>query len=280
MAVAHKSVISFGSWQSDRHVRRPGTTISVKPAHMDDSGRVRQKRAPIAEKAAAGDIVKGMNTKRTGMWSLPTKRLKNQDGKGKSTGSFILSGSARFRPSIMIRPMAVPEPGGEKAFELLRSALMQEQKVAVGKRLSNQDTLMAIIPGGGVLISTMFSVDEVRELPKTIRNGALKAEMDMAKLLITLWTRRLIRGIPRQYGEGGPDQTKLAGREVTAPRQESAGNVIADGRAESQRRKKKTEEEQRPEAKKKRSREKQWRDFHPCAADFRPWLLFRRSRRT
>ena len=28
---------------------------------------------------------------------------------------------------------AVPEAGGEKAFELLRLALMQEQKIAIGK---------------------------------------------------------------------------------------------------------------------------------------------------
>lgn len=65
---------------------------------------------------------------------------------------------------------AAPEAGGEKAFELLRSALMTEQKIAIGKTvMGTKDTLMAIIPREeGILISTMFFADEVKEIRNNI----------------------------------------------------------------------------------------------------------------
>ena len=64
---------------------------------------------------------------------------------------------------------AVPEVGGEKAFELLRSALMEEQKIAIGKTLMrDKENLIAIIPReDGMLIQTMLFQDDIKELPKT-----------------------------------------------------------------------------------------------------------------
>jgi len=52
----------------------------------------------------------------------------------------------------------IPEAGGEKAFELLRLALMNEQKIAIGKVVwGASDTLMAIIPReDGMIIATMY----------------------------------------------------------------------------------------------------------------------------
>ncbi len=65
--------------------------------------------------------------------------------------------------------LAVPEKGGEKAFELLRAVLMAEQKIAIGKTvMGTKDTLMAIIPReDGILISTMFYADDIKELPRS-----------------------------------------------------------------------------------------------------------------
>jgi DNA end-binding protein Ku len=82
---------------------------------------------------------------------------------------------------------AVPEPGGEKAFELLRKALMEEQKIAIGKTVfGTKDTLMAIIPReDGMLISTMFYEDDVKALPKNYTRPEVgEQELTMAKTLI------------------------------------------------------------------------------------------------
>jgi DNA end-binding protein Ku len=48
---------------------------------------------------------------------------------------------------------------------------MEEQKIAIGKTvLGTRDTLMAIIPReDGMLISTMFYEDEIKELPEELR---------------------------------------------------------------------------------------------------------------
>ncbi|WP_312354009.1 Ku protein, partial [Aminipila sp.] len=82
---------------------------------------------------------------------------------------------------------AVPETGGEKAFELLRSSLMAEQKIAIGKTvMGTKDTLMAIIPREeGILISTMFYADDIKELQKQyVKPEVSQQELNMAKVLI------------------------------------------------------------------------------------------------
>ena len=64
---------------------------------------------------------------------------------------------------------------------------MAEQKIAIGKTvIGTKDTLMAIIPREeGILISTMFFADEVKELQKQYTKPEVsKQELDMAKLLI------------------------------------------------------------------------------------------------
>lgn len=59
---------------------------------------------------------------------------------------------------------AVPETGGEKAFELLRTAMMKENKVAIAKTvMGNSETLLCIIPTeNGILIEKMFYQDEIK----------------------------------------------------------------------------------------------------------------------
>ncbi len=77
--------------------------------------------------------------------------------------------------------------GGEKAFELLRTALMEEQKIAIGKTVMREkENLIAIIPReDGLLIQTMLFQDDIKELPKTYQKPEInKEELEMAKMLI------------------------------------------------------------------------------------------------
>jgi hypothetical protein len=105
-------------------------------------------------------------------------------------GADLLLDTARFRISLVYYDrtyQAAPETGGEKAFELLRGALMAEQKIAIGKTvMGTKDTLMAIIPrDDGILISTMFYADDVKELQKQYNKPEVsEQEMNMAKTLI------------------------------------------------------------------------------------------------
>jgi len=81
---------------------------------------------------------------------------------------------------------AVPETGGEKAFELLRKAMMDEQKIAICKTvMGTQETLLAIIPReDGILIEKMFYQDEIKDLPTYGKTEVNEAELKMEKMLI------------------------------------------------------------------------------------------------
>ena len=78
---------------------------------------------------------------------------------------------------------AVPEQGGDKAFELLRRAMKDENKVAVAKTIiGTKEKLLALIPtDDGILIETLFFAEEVKETPKEVGHPAVQdAELTMA----------------------------------------------------------------------------------------------------
>ena len=85
-----------------------------------------------------------------------------------------------------------PAQGGEKAYELLRSAMEDAGKVAIARVvIRSKESLVAIRPAGPVLtMETMLFHDEVvspgelDELPDDI-GKTTKRELDMAKQLIT-----------------------------------------------------------------------------------------------
>lgn len=127
---------------------------------------------------------------------------------------------------------AVPEAGGEKAFELLRSALMNEQKIAIGKTvMGTKDTLMAIIPReDGVLISTMFYADDIKELQKPYTKPEVsEQELNMAKILINSMDTPFD---PSKYKDEYQSrlheliESKVSGKEIVAAEPDSAGKVI------------------------------------------------------
>ena len=82
---------------------------------------------------------------------------------------------------------AVPEAGGDKAYELLRKAMLSEEKVAIAKTVIGQtEKLLALIPTDtGILVETLFFYDEIKEMPKEPEQPELNdAELTMAKTLV------------------------------------------------------------------------------------------------
>jgi DNA end-binding protein Ku len=238
MAVAHKSVISFGlvAIPVAMYTATQDNDIHLNQLHKEDTERVRYKKtcAYCGKELAAGDIVKGYEYDKDRYVVVTDDEIeKIKTEKEKAIQILHFAKLDEISPVYYEKTyMAVPEPGGEKAFELLRSALMAEQKVAIGKTvIGTRDTLMAIIPRqDGVLISTMFFEDEVKELPKSYpKTEPQKAEIDMARLLINAMDTPFS---PEEYHDDYQTklrtliETKVAGREVTAPKPEGTGNVI------------------------------------------------------
>ena len=82
---------------------------------------------------------------------------------------------------------AVPEPCGERAFELLRMAMMDEKMIALAKSiLGTKEILLVLIPRVNCfLVQTLFFEIEIKGLLKTYAKTALNdAELAMAKAFI------------------------------------------------------------------------------------------------
>ena len=87
---------------------------------------------------------------------------------------------------------AIPEAGAEKAYELLRQALLSEKKVAIAKTvMGTNEKLLVLYPmKDGMIVKTLFYNDEIAAVPKQVPKMKLEEqELEMAKLLIQNMTK-------------------------------------------------------------------------------------------
>jgi len=210
--------------------------IHFNQLHKEDNSRIRYKKtcAHCGKEIKSEDIVKGYEydeDKYVVVTEDEIEKIKTE--KEKSIQILHFAQLNQISPVYYEKTyQAVPEAGGEKAFELLRSALMAEQKIAIGKTvMGTKDTLMAIIPReDGILISTMFYGDDIKALQKQYTKPDVnEQEFNMAKLLINSMDTPFD---PSKYKDEyqerlrGLIETKISGKEVVAAEPESAGKVI------------------------------------------------------
>lgn len=238
MAVAAKTVISFGlvAIPVAMYTATQSNDISFNQLHEADGSRIKYKKvcAHCGKEVSVGDIVKGYQYDKDHFVIVTDdeiERIKTE----KERSIQIL----HFAQLDQISPIyydkcyhVVPEAGGDKAFELLRKALMEEQKIAIGKTvMGSHETLMAIIPReDGVLISTMHYADEIKDIPKAYNRPEVSPqELTMARTLISSMDTPFD---PAAYHDEYQVklreliETKIAGKEVVAAASEQPGNVI------------------------------------------------------
>ena len=113
------------------------------------------------------------------------------------------------------------QPGGEKPLELLRLAMVEEGKAAIGTTvLGNSETPLALIPyGDDLVMMTLHYQSEVRDLPKPAERPAVDdAELDMARRLVESMAEPFDPArFKNAYQEKlmGLIQDKIAGKQVT-----------------------------------------------------------------
>jgi DNA end-binding protein Ku len=239
MPVAHKTVISFGlvAIPIGMYTATQDNDIHFNQLHKEDQSRIKYKKtcAHCGKEITSGDIVKGYEYDKEHFVIVTDEDIeKIKSEKEKSIQILHFAQLNQISPVYYDKTyQAVPEPGGEKAFELLRTALMTEQKIAIGKTvLGTKDTLMALIPReNGMLISTMFYSNEIKELQKSYATPEIaEAELAMAKTLInTMNTPFDPSKYEDEYQSKLKDliETKIAGKEVVAEQPEQANNVIS-----------------------------------------------------
>lgn len=238
MMVSRKSVITFGmvAIPIAMYTATQDNDIHFNQLHKEDNSRIRYKKtcAHCGKEITTADIVKGFEYDKDKYVVVTDEEIeKIKTEKEKSIQILHFAQLNQISPVYYEKTyQAVPEAGGEKAFELLRAALMAEQKVAIGKTvLGTKDTLMAIIPReDGVLISTMFYADDIRELPKQyVKPEVSEPELNMAKVLINSMDTPFD---PSKYQDEYQTklreliEMKISGQEVVASESERPGRVI------------------------------------------------------
>lgn len=236
--ISRKSVITFGmvAIPIAMYTATQDNDIHFNQLHKEDNSRIRYKKtcANCGKEIKAEDIVKGYeydDDKYVVITDEEIEKIKTE--KEKSIQILHFAQLNQISPVYYNKTyQAAPETGGEKAFELLRSALMAEQKIAIGKTvMGTKDTLMAIIPREeGIIISTMFYADDIKELQRQYsKPNVSEQELNMAKMLInSMDTPFDASQYKDEYQEKLREliETKISGKEVVAAKSDNPSRVI------------------------------------------------------
>lgn len=238
MAVSHKGAISFGLVYIPvaLYTATQDNDVHFNQLHKEDHSRIRYKKtcAHCGKEVTGSDIIKGFEYDKDKYVIVTDDDFEKIKTEKDKTIQII-----HFADLDTINPIyyeksyhTVPETGGEKAFELLRTAMKDENKVAIAKTImGNKETLLAIIPAqDNILVSTMFFEDDIKEIPKSFVKPELnESELTMAKTLIQSMVKPFDPSLYNdEYQERLREliEQKIAGKEIVAAKEEEPSNVI------------------------------------------------------
>lgn len=238
MAVSHKGAISFGLVYIPiaLYTATQDNDVHFNQLHKDDHSRIRYKKtcAHCGREVTASDIIKGFEYDKD-KYVIVTdddfEKIKTE--KDKTIQILHFADLDTINPIYYEKSYhTIPETGGEKAFELLRTAMKIENKVAIAKTvMGNKERLLSIIPvDDNILINTMFFEDDIKDIPKSfVKPDLNEGELSMAKTLIQSMAKPFDPSLYKDaYQERLRDliEKKIAGKEIVAAKEESPSNVI------------------------------------------------------
>ena len=127
---------------------------------------------------------------------------------------------------------AVPETGAEKAYELLRQALLSQRKVAIAKTVmgTNEKLLVLYPTKDGIIVKTLFYQDEIAAVPKNVPKMKLEEnELNMAKMLIENMTKPFVAEEYQDEYQARLREAimkKIQGQDIVAVDTAASSNVI------------------------------------------------------
>lgn len=238
MGVSHKGAISLGLLYIPVGLYTTTRDNDVKFNQLckDTKERVKYKKyCPSCNKEVKADeIIKGYeyeNDKYVIMTEEELEKIKTKKDKTIHIIQFVKL--AEINPIYYERNYyAIPESGAEKAFELLRTAMLTEQKVALAKTvIGTKENLIVLYPTEeGIIAKTLFYQDEIVAIPKQIPQVELNdAEITMAKTLIDSMTKPFdAASYKDEYQERLRDaiMQKIHGEDIVAVDTSAPNNVI------------------------------------------------------
>lgn len=237
MAIAHKGAISFGLVHIPiaLHKTTQDNDISFNQLCKKSKQRVRYKKfcGNCEKELKAEDIVKGYQYEKDKyviMTQAELDALKTEKDRSIHILQFCdLSDidDIYYEKNYY----AIPDSGSEKAYELLRLAMMQSSKVAVAKTvLGTKETLLALCPKEDhILIKTLFYHDEIAAIPKAFAHPKISAQE--TKIALQLMKAMDAPFEPSQYEDEYQQrlmdalQKKIQGQEIVKAEATEADSI-------------------------------------------------------
>lgn len=238
MAVAHKSAISVGLlyipvglYKTTRDI-----SISFNQLYKDTNERIRYKKfCPSCNKEVSSDeIIKGYEYEKDRYVTFTEDELENIKTKKDKTIHIL-----HFAKLADVDPIyyeknyyVVPNSGAEKAYELLKQAMLAKKEVAIAKTvIGTNENLIVLYPTKDIIIAkTLYYQDEIQVIPIATSKPAIeKAELEMAKTMIEAMTSEFDPSLYHdEYQERlkAAIETKIAGKEIVSADTSRPDNVI------------------------------------------------------
>lgn len=238
MAVTHRGAISFGLVHIPvgLYTATQDNDIHFNQLCKEDGSRIKYKKVcgNCGKEVTPEGIVKGFEYEKGKYVTLTDEDFeKAKSEKDRTIHILHFTDLKNIRPIYYDKTYhALPEGGGDKAFELLRTAMLEEGKIAIAKTvMGTKEKLLALIPTStGILIETLFFADEIRQAPKEPAKPELKEEeLIMAKSLISTMVQDFE---PEKYHDEYQTRLweiinqKIQGKEIVTPKEDHPDNVV------------------------------------------------------
>lgn len=237
MAVSWKGSISFGLIYIPiaLHIAAQEKGISFNQLHKETKQRIRYIKTcedcnnPVSNE----DIVKGYEYDK-GKYVIFNQedfdKLKTERDKSIMIQQFV--NLEEIDPIFYQKSYYIVPQGAEKAFELLKKAMREENKVGIAKVvLTEKESLVALrINNQDMLLSTLFFSNEIKKSPSKELNVSLDdKEIKLAKEIINSMTEPFKPDNFRdEYNEKVLQaiETKIRGEEIVAPIDKKVNKAI------------------------------------------------------
>ena len=238
MAASYKGSLSFGLVHIPvaLYTATQDNDIKFNQLCKEDNSRIKYKKvcAHCNKEVTAEDIIKGFEYEKGKYVTLDAEDFEKAKTKKNRTINIL-----HFTDLEEIKPIyfdktyhAVPEAGGEKAFELLRKAMYVEKIVEIAKAVigTSEKLIVVIANDEEIMAETMFFYDEIKAIPKSVSKPELNDdELKMAKTLISSMVKPFEPQIYHDEYQARLREIiekKIAGEEIVIETTESSITII------------------------------------------------------
>lgn len=238
MAVAHKSAISVGLLYIPVGLYKTTRDIGISFNQLckDTHERIKYKKiCPSCNKEVSSkDIIKGYEFEDGKYITFTEDELENIKSKKDKTIHIEHFAKMSDIDSIYFEKnyYVIPEAGAEKAYELLRQALLNKGEVAIAQTVfTTKEELLILYPTTECIVAKMlFYQEEIQEIPKSISKVEISnEEMGMANTMIDTMTKKFdITSYHDEYQEKlrNAITQKIQGQEIVSSDNSKPNNVI------------------------------------------------------